>query len=340
MKSNVTPLRIALPSKGRLQEKALLFFQEAGLPIVQPGGARHYRGVLQGFEESEVLFLSAAEIASALAVGTVHLGITGLDLIEETVPSPQDKLHQILPLGFGHADVVIAVPQAWIDVTSMADLADVAADFRLHHGRRLRVATKLIHLTQRFFAHHGIVEYRIVESIGATEGAPANGTAELIVDITSSGETLAANHLKLLRDGTLLKSQACLIASLKATWEMSHKNATDRLLDRIAARIAGTTWYEIKTILPSDQTALLSACEALGCRTPFGRPSEREAPLIIHCPSSQLWRCVDLLRTKGARLVRVLAPELIFLETNPLSEALQRALPCEEKSCATHRVSC
>ena len=163
-------------------------------------------------------YLSAAEIASALAQGAVHLGITGEDLVREMIPDADKRVVLIEGLGFGYANVVVAVPQAWIDVRSMADLDDVATAFRLRHDRKMRVATKYVNLTRDFFSEHGIADYRIVESSGATEGAPAAGTAELIVDITTTGATLAANGLKVIDDGVILRSQANLVAARGADW--------------------------------------------------------------------------------------------------------------------------
>lgn len=212
------PLILAIPSKGRLQENAKAFFENAGLALVQHGTSRTYRGGIDGMEDVEVAFLSASEIAREIAAGGVHLGITGRDLVEETIGSWQRRVDLVLPLGFGFADVVVAVPDAWIDVETMADLDDVAADFRRRHGRRLKVATKYFNLTRRFFSGHGIADYRIVESLGATEGTPASGAADLIVDITTTGNTLTANGLKRVGDGLILASQAYLVASLTAGW--------------------------------------------------------------------------------------------------------------------------
>ncbi|MEP4755353.1 MAG: ATP phosphoribosyltransferase, partial [Nitratireductor sp.] len=139
------------------------------------------------------------------------------DLVRESLADWQARVAIAARLGFGRADVVVAVPDIWLDVATMADLDDVAADFRQRHGRRLRIATKYWRLTQQFFSQmHGIQVYRIVESLGATEGAPAAGQADVIVDITSTGSTLKANHLRVLDDGIILKSQACLVTALKA----------------------------------------------------------------------------------------------------------------------------
>src|SRR6516165_9453615 len=195
---------LAVPSKGRLQGNAAAFFARAGLDIVQGRGSRDYRGTLKGLDGVEIAFLSASDIVAQLAAGSVHMGVTGEDLIRETIGDADSKVALLTPLGFGFANVIVAVPRAWIDVRTMADLEDVAAAFRAKRGERMRVATKYVNLTRRFFAERHVTDYRIVESLGATEGAPAAGQAELIVDITTTGATLLANALKILDDGTIL----------------------------------------------------------------------------------------------------------------------------------------
>jgi ATP phosphoribosyltransferase len=227
------PLIIAVPSKGRLQEATQAAFAHAGLDIVQKGDRRSYRGRLADMTGVEVAFLSASEIARELGVGAVHLGVTGRDQVEETVPDFKTRTSFVKALGFGHADVVVAVPEAWIDVDSMEDLDDVAAAFRPRHGRRLTVATKYVNITRRFFAGHGIADYRIVESLGATEGAPATGAADLIVDITSTGATLRDNGLKVLDDGIILRSEAYLVTSLAANWDARTRSVLAAILDRM-----------------------------------------------------------------------------------------------------------
>lgn len=206
-------LTLAVPSKGRLEVDTREAFAKVGLEIDRAGGARSYQGSVAGQPNIIVRFLPAGDIAKELIRGTIDLGVTGADLIYEAAENGADSVIFAKPLGFGAADVVIAVPDAWADVTQMQDLSDVASDFRARHGRWLRVATKYINLTRRYFAKHGIAEYRIVESLGATEAAPASGGADLIVDITSTGSTLAANGLRILTDGVILESQASLIVS-------------------------------------------------------------------------------------------------------------------------------
>lgn len=209
-------ITLALPSKGRLKEQALNHMAEAGLSVDLPEDDRRYRATLANRPGIELVFLSASEIASELGQGNIDLGVTGEDLLRETIGDFDARIEIAARLGFGRADVVVAVPDMWLDVDTMSDLDDVAADFRHRHGRRLRIATKYWRLTQQFFSQlHGIQVYRIVESLGATEGAPAAGSADVIVDITTTGSTLRANHLKVLEDGVILRSEACLAASRK-----------------------------------------------------------------------------------------------------------------------------
>lgn len=224
---------LALPSKGRLKEKSLEILGAAGFKIILPSDDRSYHARVEGVDDLDILFLSASEIARELGYGAVDLGVTGEDLIRETLAHADERVSIEVPLGFGHADVVVALPEVWRDVTTMADLDDVAADFRQRHGRRLRIATKYWRLTQQFFSQkHGIQVYRIVESLGATEGAPAAGSADMIVDITSTGSTLRANKLKILEDGVILRSQACLVAARR---NIDHPHVQD-----VIARIRQT----------------------------------------------------------------------------------------------------
>jgi len=211
---------IALPSKGRIKEGAEQALKAAGLTVATNGNNRSYRGQIEGRGDIEIAFLSASEIAREVGSGAVDFGVTGEDVVRENVANADARVEIVSRLGFGQADVVVAVPEIWLDVDTMADLNDVAAEFRSRHGRRLAIATKFWRLTQQFFtATHGIQLYRIVESLGATEGAPMAGQADIIVDITSTGSTLRANHLKILSDGLILKSEACFMRARKSEHE-------------------------------------------------------------------------------------------------------------------------
>ncbi|WP_068318661.1 ATP phosphoribosyltransferase [Polycladidibacter hongkongensis] len=311
-------LVLAIPSKGRLQELTHAFFKEAGLKVKRPGGDRNYRGHLVGVGGVEIAFLSASEIAREITAGAVHFGVTGTDLIMENIDQPEEKTHIVAPLGFGHADVVIAVPSAWIDVNCMADLADVASDFRVRHGSRLRVATKYINTTRRFFTEHGIADYRIVESAGATEGAPAAGSAELVVDITSTGSTLKANSLKIPSDGTIYKSQAHLVASRTAKWDKEALAAAEQMLDRISSRSTAQELKELRVQIRQPHHVLQVVAEMFGCTAPFGVEAVQLGHLVLHCPAKNVPNCADWLRRNGADLVTVQALEYVFQDYNPL----------------------
>jgi len=230
-------ITLAVPSKGRLEELTREFFAAQGMAVTRPGGARSYLGAMEGMPEVTVRFYPAAEIARELIRGNVDVGVTGRDLIHETAETGPQCVHFARKLDFGNADVVVAVPDAWIDVTHMHDLADVASDFRSRHKRWMRIATKYITITRQHFAKAGIAEYRIVESLGATEAAPASGVADIIVDITTTGSTLAANQLRVLEDGVLLRSEANLIVSRTAKWSGKRRAILGELLERLHAQL-------------------------------------------------------------------------------------------------------
>ncbi|HEY1542109.1 MAG TPA: ATP phosphoribosyltransferase [Xanthobacteraceae bacterium] len=318
----MSALIIAVPAKGRLQENAEAFFKRAGLPLVKPRGARDYRGAVAGLDEIEVAYLSAGEIAAQLAQGAVHLGITGEDLVREMIPRADDKIVLLDGLGFGFANVVVAVPQAWIDVRSMADLDDVATAFRLKHDRRMRVATKYINLTRGFFDRHGVIDYRIVESTGATEGAPAAGNAELIVDITTTGTTLAANALKVIDDGTILRSQANLVAARGADWNAGARETVRLVLDRIVSHTRARAFREVRTRHKRlDETLLATAQERFGVIAPYGGPTS-SGMLTLHCPPTAVHALATFLRDHGAETVAVAELDYVFARDNPLFEKL------------------
>lgn len=226
-------LIFAVPSKGRLMEATTGVLAEGGLEVRKTGSERGYRGEIVDVGDVEIAFISASEIANALRIGQVHLGVTGEDLIREEIADAENRVKFLKPLGFGHADVVVAVPACWIDVRAMEDLDEVAIAFRREHQRRMRVATKYVNLTRRHFSYYGISDYRIVESLGATEGTPAAETAELIVDITSTGTTIRANGLKQIEGGTILKSEANLIESRMADWTPELRAVQNDILKRL-----------------------------------------------------------------------------------------------------------
>lgn len=211
-------VKLGVPSKGRLMEKTFEWFAQAGITLSRAGAEREYSGVVEGIDGLELVLLSASEIPRELAAGRIHLGVTGSDLVRDKLAAWDSKVMEIAPMGFGHADLIIAVPKAWVDVDTLDDLDAAAAAFRVRHGFRLRIATKYHHLVREYLKTNGVADYQLVDSQGATEGTVKNLTAEAIADITSTGETLRANHLKILNCEPVHKSQATLFKSRTAAW--------------------------------------------------------------------------------------------------------------------------
>ena len=317
-------LLIGVPSKGRLQDNTTAFFARAGLHLSQQGGNRDYHGTIRDFPGLEILFLSASEIVAKLASGEVHFGVTGEDLIREAIPDADHKVTLLAPLGFGQANVVVAVPKGWIDASTMEDLEEIAADYHARHGRRMRVATKYINLTRRAFAEHGVADYRIVESLGATEGAPASGTAEFIVDITTTGSTLEANALKVLDDGVILQSQANLVASLSAVWSEPTRQLAQGFLDRIWAEHTARTTRELRVFCAPDR--LKSLVEIAWADGALLRSSDQTVPLILQVETAKAASLASRLIQAGAEHVSVAKTEYIFASHGPLNEKLENTL--------------
>ncbi len=310
----MTQLMLAIPSKGRLKEQTEAFFADCGLKLKQVGGERGYSAVLEGAPGIQIMLLSASEIAKGLLDGTLHLGVTGEDLLREHADSFDSQVHLLRALGFGYADMVVAVPQSWVDVDTIEDLEDVGHAFRARHGRRMRVATKYLRSSRRFFAERGLTQYRLIDSAGATEAAPASGTAELIVDITTTGATLKANNLKILSDGVMLKSQAQLSASLNADWNEDALAAIKNLLDIFEARrvardvsvLTGGKSLRSAAASISDEVTLLGDSVVL---------SREKAKSVANALSSA-----------GFGPVSVVNPEFLFLEDNVVFGEFSRAI--------------
>ena len=212
MKNLIT---IGLPSKGRLKEKAVSFFENKGLKILQSNKERNYFAKIENKSNMKIIYLHAKEIIQRLGDGTLDIGISGLDLLNESGKNLQDKISIKKQLNFGSANLVVAVPDDWIDVQTIADLEEVAFDMRSKRNTRLRVATKYPNLTNNFLISKGVTQYKLISSLGATETYPFIGSSEIITDITSTGKTLKDNNLRVLKDGQILKSTACLLFAKK-----------------------------------------------------------------------------------------------------------------------------
>ena len=226
-------VRLGVPSKGRLMDKTFQWFASHGITLRRTGNEREYAGEVAGAEGVELVLLSAGEIPRELGAGRIHLGVTGTDMVREKLADWESQVAELAPLGFGHADLVLAVPAFWADVETLDDLDATAAAFRARHGFRLRIATKYHHLVREFLTHAGVADYQLVDSQGATEGTIKNETAEAIADITSTGETLRANHLKVMDEGLILKSQATLFKSRQADWTGDDRRAYGALIAQL-----------------------------------------------------------------------------------------------------------
>ncbi|WP_333682693.1 ATP phosphoribosyltransferase [Pontibaca methylaminivorans] len=226
-------LKLGVPSKGRLMDKTFDWFEKRGVRLSRSGASREYSGRVDGVDGVSLVLLSAGEIPRELSAGRIHLGVTGTDLVHDRLPLWEQQLEEVAPLGFGQADLVLAVPRAWVDVDTLDDLDAAAAAFRAVHGHRLRIATKYHRLVREFLRRAGVADYMLVDSQGATEGTVKNETAEAIADITSTGETLRANHLKLLSDGVILRSQATLWRSRVAATSETQREALARMFEQV-----------------------------------------------------------------------------------------------------------
>ena len=226
-------LKLGVPSKGRLMEKTFSWFEKRGINLSRSSSDREYAGKVEGINGVSLILLSAGEVPRELAAGRIHLGVTGIDLVRDKLPRWEQQVEEISQLGFGKADLIIATPACWVDVDTLDDLDAAAAAFRKTHGHRLRIATKYHRLVREFLTDAGVADYTLVDSQGATEGTIVNETAEAIADITSTGETLRANHLKILSDGLILKSQATLWRSRMAKYEGDEKAVLTEFLNRL-----------------------------------------------------------------------------------------------------------
>lgn len=226
-------LKLGVPSKGRLMEKTFAWFGDRGVTLRKAGSEREYSGAVDGIEGIELVLLSAGEIPRELAAGRIHLGVTGSDLVREKLANWEARVHEVALMGFGGADLIIAVPQSWVDVDTLDDLDAAAAAFRANHGFRLRIATKYHRLVREFLREQGVADYQLVDSQGATEGVVKNETAEAIADITSTGETLRANGLKIIHDGLIHASQATLFRGPRDGWSAQQRKTFKDLETRL-----------------------------------------------------------------------------------------------------------
>jgi ATP phosphoribosyltransferase len=313
------PLILAIPSKGRLKEQVDGWLADCGLRVRSIGGARGYLAELEGLPVVQVRLASAGDIAASLAAGEIHLGVTGEDLLAELRDVGGAQVMLLNALGFGRADLVVAAPKSWIDVNTMSDVDDVAHAYLARTGRRLGVATKYLVQARAFFARHGLVDYRLVESGGATEGAPAAGLAELIVDITSTGDTLAANGLKVLDDGVILRSQAHLAASPRAGWDETALAAARRFLSIVEARARGKSTASLTWPAAQDAAARVAVAAFVE-----SGDAPRANGLLVK--AADLFAVTAALAEAGVGPVSVMQPAYVFEANSPAADRLAGAI--------------
>ena len=335
MSAQQQKLVLALPSKGRLQEQAIGFLNGCGFDVRRVGNGREYVTSLVGLDDVEIIYLRPDEIPARVEQGDAHAGITGEDLYREYGDGEPSSFLLMPNLGFGGARLVVAIPQSWVDVSTMNDLDEAAMLFHQKHGRSLRVATKFSRLTRAFFSEFGIVEYSLVDSMGATEGAPAAGVADFVVDLTSTGTTLAENHLKEISGGTVLQTHACIIASLRGSlWSERAMVVLEHLIEQIEARMRATSQLVLRFSIPSARARLVRqeltkkhACIVSSWDgSAAASPADGRTFAVAYCQRAKLYGVVKFLKSSGAAGIIVDRGEFIFEEPSPAFEKFKQVL--------------
>jgi len=224
-------INIGIPSKGRLKNDILKIFKKNKLNLISERGERDLLGFIKKLSNVKIIYLHAREIVERLGDGSLDLGFSGYDLLKESEDNVQKKINVLKKYNFGKATLVVAIPDPWIDVQTIADLEEIAFEFKDKKKKRLRVATKYPNLTREFLYSKGVTQFKLVSSLGATEAYPFTGSSEIVADITSTGETLRANNLRILRDGKILKSEACMMIS-----KSSSKNGMVKKLVKLLSK--------------------------------------------------------------------------------------------------------
>jgi ATP phosphoribosyltransferase len=315
-------LRIAIPSKGALEKSTSELLAASGLKVSRPND-RQYVGHIPTFPGVEVIFQRASDIVTKVQEGSVDLGITGYDVFAEESIGYQ-HLSAIYPqLGFGRCELVLAVPDSWIDIVTMADLADLTLDFRQHKRRNLRLVTKYPNLTRKWLHQHQIVHFTLVDANGALEAAPKMGYADMIADVSSTGTTLRENRLRPIAGPPMLKSQACMIANMDLLRADSHKQQlTQLILDSIEAYLEAKNYTSITANMPGASAddlgrKLMASSELAGLHGPtvakvYTQSAESWYAVTVVVRESNWRQAVSHLRSLGGTDITVFAPKYIF----------------------------
>ncbi|MBI4311630.1 MAG: ATP phosphoribosyltransferase [Chloroflexi bacterium] len=328
-------LRLALPSDGEMYESTLGFFKECGMGVSR-GNSRQYTGKVGAVPGVQVLFQRVADITGKVEEGSADVGVVGLDRYSEAHVDDGDALVIYDDLGYSQCELVLAVPAAWVDVAEMADMADLSLEFR-EKGRDLRVATKYPRLTQRYFFARGINYFTIVQSSGTLEAAPLMGFADVIVDISATGTTLRENQLKTIADGTLLRSQSCLIGNRRSLAASPAKQELSRrLIERMEGYLEARHYFSVTANVRGDSPeqvarAILERKDLAGLRGPtvaqvYTPEGEDWYAVTVVVPQSRLQDALDYLREIGGIGVSVLQPRYVYHGASPVFQRLQDAL--------------
>ncbi|MCK6577984.1 MAG: ATP phosphoribosyltransferase [Anaerolineae bacterium] len=329
----IDTVTLALPSKGALADPTLGFLADCGLRVDKPN-PRQYTGVISALPSIAVLFQRVNDVLYKVADGTAQLGITGLDVVKEQPFNEVVVIHD--DLHYGQCKLIVAVPESWIDVTSVIDLAEVAHDMREQHGRNLRVATKFTRLARKFLYEHGIHQFSLVNAEGAIEAAPTIGYADVIIDLTQTGTTLRENHLKPLDDGTLLESQACLIgnhAALKNS--TAQRDVTRLLLEYVDAALQGKRYIQLTCNIRGESAEVIAQRimqnpVTRGLQGPTIAPIYGSDPwwytVTLIISNRDLLPAVDYLRAVGGVQTTVSPVRYAFMDCSPTYQMLQDVL--------------
>ncbi|MEC8890467.1 MAG: ATP phosphoribosyltransferase [Chloroflexota bacterium] len=314
-------LKIAIPSDGALYEPTLLFLDACGLRVNQEN-RRRYTASIPFLEGISVIFQRSADITDKIEEGSADLGILGHDRYLEL--RKEDGLSKVVMnnLGFGACSLALGIPDSWIDVSSIADLADLATEFH-NKGESLRIATKSPRLVEGFLLSNGISHFSLVQSSGTLEVAPAMGFADIIADITSSGTTMRENHLKTIQGGTVIESEACLIGNKSSITEDSQKLAlANRFTEIIQAHMNAEEYFLVTANIQSkgaDELSrdILKRSVVEGLVGPtiskvYSRDSLDWYAVTIVVDRNKLMDSVRNLREMGAASMTVTKPNYVF----------------------------
>jgi ATP phosphoribosyltransferase len=330
-------MTLALPSKGAIAEPTLNFLRDCGLRVDKPN-PRQYTGSIPALSNIDVLFQRVKDVVYKVSDGTAHLGITGLDVVQENPHPDLMVIHD--HLGYGHCELLVAVPEAWVDVENMADVVDVALDFREYHRRNLRVATTYTNLSRQFLHAQGIHHFTLVKAEGAIEAAPTLGYADIVIDLTQTGTTLRENHLKPISDGVIVESQACLIGNRRMFGDNPRALETTRtLLEYIDSALQGRRYNQITTnICGSSAEAIAEKVMrnpvTRGLQGPTIAPiyaavaadGDHWYTVTVIVDNKDLLSAVEYLRSIGGRQSSVIPVRYVFLENAPTFQQFREAL--------------